>query len=239
MLNVLIIGNNETDRTYLTRIIGEYSDFNIAASTNTLKNAQNSFENHNVEFIFLFDDFTKIDIFDLVSYWHTEIKIIIISKKPELAARCFEYHNIIDFLIQPLNVARFIKCMAKIYFMKPIKVISKKEKYEVDYTFVKVNKKYIRINHNELLFVEGLKDYTLIRTLYKKYIVHKNIGNFTNHLPRDKFIRIHKSYTVGIDHIETVASNEIEIGPHLIPIGRSYREKILFLLRIKGTKISE
>ena len=83
MLNVLIIGNNETDRTYLTRIIREYSDFNIAASTNTLKNAQNSFEKHNVEFIFLFDDFTKIDIFDLVSYWHTEIKIIIISKKPE------------------------------------------------------------------------------------------------------------------------------------------------------------
>ena len=107
------------------------------------------------------------------------------------------------------------------------------EKYEMKHTFVKVNKKFVRINFGELLFVEGLKDYSLIRTLYNKYIVHKNIGNFTNHLPRHKFIRIHKSYTVGIDHVETVTSNEIEIGPHLIPIGRFYREKILSLLHIK------
>ena len=72
--------------------------------------------------------------------------------------------------------------------------------------------------------------------MYKKYIVDKNSGNFTNHLTRNKIIRIHKSYTVGIDHIETVTSNEIEIGPHLVLIGLTYREKILFLLRIKETK---
>ncbi len=112
------------------------------------------------------------------------------------------------------------------------------EKYEIKHTFVKVNKKFVRINYGELLFIEGLKDYILIRTLYKKYIVHKNIGNFTNHLPRHRFVRIHKSYTVSIDHIETVTSNKIEIGPHLIPIGRFYREKILSLLHIKEIKIS-
>ena len=236
MYNVLIIGNNEVDRAYLTQMILEYSDFNITASTNTLKNVQNSFEKHIIEFVFIFDDFAKIDIFDLVSFWHTEINIIIISKTPKLAARCYEYHNIIDFLIQPLNVARFIKCIAKIYSVNPIKNISKIEKYRLDHTFVKVNKKFVRISYGELLFIEGLKDYTLIITLYNKYIVHKTIGNFTNHLPRDKFVRIHKSYTVGVDHIKTVTPNEIEIGPHLIPIGRSYREKILSLLHIKETK---
>ena len=237
MINVLIIGNNDTDRAYLTHMILEYSDFNITASTNTLKNAQNSVEKHTIEFVFIFDDFAKIDIFDLVTYWHTEIKIIIISKTHELAARCYEHHNIIDFLIQPLNVARLIRCIAKIYSVKPMKAISKMEKYGVDHTFVKVNKKFIRINYGELLFIEGLKDYILIRTLNNKYIVHKNIGNFTNDLPRHKFIRIHKSYTIGKDHIKTVTSNEIEIGPHLIPIGRFYRKKILSFLHIKETKI--
>ena len=57
-------------------MILEYSDLNITESTNALKNAQNSFEKHAVEFIFLFDDFTKIDIFDLVSCWHTEVKLL-------------------------------------------------------------------------------------------------------------------------------------------------------------------
>ena len=237
MKNVLIIGNNEVDRAYLAQMILEYSDFNITASTNTLKNARNSVEKDTVEFVFIFDDFTEIDIFDLVSYWHTEIRIIIISKTPVLAAKCYAHHNVIDFLMQPLNVARFIKCISKIYSVNSLKVISKTEKYIEDHTFVKVNKKFIRINYSELLFIEGLKDYILIRTIYNKYIVHKNIGNFTNYLPRNKFIRIHKSYTVAVDHIETVTPNVIEIGPHLIPIGRSYREKTLSLLRIKKTNI--
>ena len=69
--------------------------------------------------------------------------------------------------------------------------------------------------------------------MYDEYIVHANIGNFTNHLPRDRFMRIHKSYTIAIEHVKTVTSNKMEIGSHVIPIGRSYQEKTLSLLNIK------
>ena len=233
MKNVLIIGNNEINRHYLAQIILEYSDFHITGNTNSLKNAQASIENHIVEFIFIFDDFIEIDIFDLVNFWHNEIRIIVISKTPELAVNCYEHHNIVDFLIQPLNVTRLIKCIAKIYSLNQSKVTSKTEDYKKNHAFIKVNKKFMRINYKDLLFVEGLKDYILIRTLYDKHVVHTNIGNFTNQLPRDKFIRIHKSYTIAIDHIKTVTSNEIEMGHHVIPIGRSYKEKTLSLLNIR------
>tara|TARA_B110000037_G_C17035957_1_gene471617 strand:+ start:518 stop:1222 length:705 start_codon:yes stop_codon:yes gene_type:complete len=233
MKNGIIIGNSTVNRGYLAQMIGEYSDFNITENTHSLKNAQNSIDNHSVAFIFVFDDFEEINVFDLVDCWHTEISIIIISNKPELAAKCYAYHNILDFLMLPLNVARFIKCIAKISNTKTSNPSLKSDIYGQDHFFVKTNKKFVRINYGDLLIVEGLKDYILVRTLYDEYIVHANIGNFTNYLPRDRFMRIHKSYTIAIGHIKTVTSNEMEIGPHLIPIGRSYQEKTLTLLNMK------
>jgi DNA-binding LytR/AlgR family response regulator len=125
-----------------------------------------------------------------------------------------------------------MKSVAKIYSSQPLNSTLTAEVSQKDHLFVKTNKKLRRINYSDILFIEGLKDYILIKTLYDEYIVHANIGNFTNHLPRDRFMRIHKSYTIAIDHIKTVTSNKMEIGPHLIPMGRSYQKKTLSLLNI-------
>lgn len=230
MINSIILGKDEIKRTYLTHLINQYSDLDIIENTDLLKNLQNSIQNHSIDLIFLFDDFDEIDVFDIVNCWHSEIGVIMISKTPELAAKCYAYRNIIDFLTLPLDAARFMKSVAKIYSTQPLKSPLTVEISQKDHLFVKTNKKLRRINYIDILFIEGLKDYVLIKTLYNEYIVHANIGNFTNHLPRNRFMRIHKSYTIAIGHIKTVTSNEMEIGPHLIPIGRSYQEKTLSLL---------
>ena len=236
MISSIILGKDEIKRTYLIHLIDQYSDLDIIENTDSLKNLQNSIQNYSIDFIFLFDDFDEIDVFDLVNCWHSEIGVIMISKTPGLAAKCYAYRNIIDFLTLPLDAARFMKSVAKIYSTQPLKSTLTAEASQEDHLFVKTNKKLKRINYSDILFIEGLKDYILIRTLYEEYVVHANIGNFTNHLPRDRFMRIHKSYTIAIGHIKTVTSNEMEIGPHLIPIGRSYQEKTLSLLNIKKIK---
>ena len=233
MINGIIIGNDEIKRTYLIHLIHQYSDLDIIENTDSLKNLQNSIQNHSINFIFLFDDFDEIDVFDFVNCWHSEIGVIIISKTPELAAKCYAYHNIIDFLTLPLDAARFMKCIAKICSIQPLKATLIAEISQNDHIFVKTNKKLTRINYSDILFVEGLKDYILIKTLYEEYIVHANIGHFTNHLPRHRFTRIHKSYTIATAHIKALTSTEMEIGSHIIPIGRFYQEKALSLLNLK------
>ena len=112
---------NEIKRTYLIHLIDQYSDLDIIENTDSLKNLQNSIQNHSIDLIFLFDDFDEIDVFDLVNCWHSEIGVIMISKTPELAAKCYAYRNIIDFLTLPLDAARFMKSVAKIYSTQPLK----------------------------------------------------------------------------------------------------------------------
>ena len=233
MINGIIIGNDEIKRTHLTHLIHQYSDLDIIENTNSLKNLQNSIQNHSIDFIFLFDNFDEIDVFDLVNCWHSEIGVIMISKTPELAAKCYAYRNIIDFLTLPLDAARFMKCVAKICSTQPLRATLTAEVPQNDHIFVKTNKKLTRVNYSDILFVEGLKDYILIKTLYEEYIVHANIGHFTNHLPRHRFTRIHKSYTIATAHIKALTSTEMEIGSHIIPIGRFYQEKALSLLNLK------
>ena len=87
MINGIIIGNDEIKRTYLIHLIDQYSDLDIIENTDSLKNLQNSIQNYSIDFIFLFDDFNEIDVFDLVNCWHSEIGVIMISKTPELAAK--------------------------------------------------------------------------------------------------------------------------------------------------------
>ena len=233
MINGIIIGNDEIKRTYLIHLIDQYSDLDIIENTDSLKNLQNSIQNYSIDFIFLFDDFNEIDVFDLVNCWHSEIGVIIISKTPELAAKCYAYRNIIDFLTLPLDAARFMKCVAKICSTQQLRATLTAEVPQNDHIFVKTNKKLTRVNYSDILFLEGLKDYILIKTLYEEYIVHANIGHFTNHLPRHRFTRIHKSYTIATAHIKALTSTEMEIGSHIIPIGRFYQEKALSLLNLK------
>ena len=70
MINGIIIGNDEIKRTYLIHLIDQYSDLDIIENTDSLKNLQNSIQNYSIDFIFLFDDFDEIDVFDLVNCWH-------------------------------------------------------------------------------------------------------------------------------------------------------------------------
>ena len=99
MINSIILGKDEIKKTYLIHLIHQYSDLVIVENTDSLKNLQNSIQNHSIDLIFLYDDFDEIDVFHLVSCWHSEIGVIMISKTPELAATMLcisQHHRLLD-----------------------------------------------------------------------------------------------------------------------------------------------
>src|SRR5690606_29425335 len=98
--------------------------------------------------------------------------------------------------------------------------------------FVKVDKKKLqKVYLDDIIVIESLKDYIRIKTKNNKYIIHRTLGGFTDELPSEKFIRIHRSYTIAIDKIDTIEGNSIEILGVRYTIGRSYlndvKERIL------------
>ena len=92
---------------------------------------------------------------------------------------------------------------------------------------LKVDKKKLKkIYLDEILVVESLRDYLKISTLTDKYIIHSTLSNFTSLLPKNNFIRIHRSFTIAIDKIDIVEGNSIEIEGIRYVIGRSYIENV-------------
>ena len=101
------------------------------------------------------------------------------------------------------------------------KVVNDKE--EKPSIFVKVDKKKLqKIFLDEIMVIESLKDYIRIITPTAKYIIHRTLSSFTDELPGDNFIRIHRSYTIAVDKVSVVEGNSVEIGGIRYTIGRSY-----------------
>lgn len=97
--------------------------------------------------------------------------------------------------------------------------------------FLKVNKKLVKVNLNDILYIESLKDYIKVITKIGDYVVHKSLSAITEELPQSNFIRVHRSYTISINKIEAIEGNTVEIANRKIPIGRNYlkitKERIL------------
>jgi DNA-binding LytR/AlgR family response regulator len=96
------------------------------------------------------------------------------------------------------------------------------------YIFVKNRSRYVKINVEDILFIEALKDYVIIVTKKEKYIVHSTMKDILSKLPSDKFVRVHRSYIVNIDHIKAIDSLNIILNEHMkyIPIGNAFKDEL-------------
>ena len=84
----------------------------------------------------------------------------------------------------------------------------------------------VKIHIDEILFVEGMKEYIKVVTPEKTYITHKSLTSLTEELPSDLFVRVHKSYTIALNKVKSLEGNRIQILSYTIPIGRNYSKEV-------------
>jgi DNA-binding LytR/AlgR family response regulator len=93
---------------------------------------------------------------------------------------------------------------------------------EKSFIFLKVDKKLVRIKYDDIHFIESLKDYIKVFTSEGDFLAHKSLTSITEELPKSKFLRIHRSFTVSLDKIEALEGNSVLLKGKRIPIGRKY-----------------
>ncbi len=105
---------------------------------------------------------------------------------------------------------------------------------EESWFFIKSEYRMVKVNFGDILFCEGLKDYTQIYTNKKSkpIITLQNLKTFLDRLPSTNFVRVHRSYIVSLNHIESISKKEVEIGEKVIPIGNSYRNNLLDIVKL-------
>ncbi|HOY16960.1 MAG TPA: response regulator transcription factor [Haliscomenobacter sp.] len=186
------------------------------------------------DLIFLDIQMPEITGLELIESIQNKPAIIITTAYREYAVEGFEL-NVLDYLVKPIPFKRFIKAIDKFLEQKlahtPVPVVAPVLPVN-DHAFllVKAERKTLKIALEDILYVEGVKDYVKIVLKDQKILTKTSIGNFFNELPAERFVRIHKSFVVAIDKIEAYTAHDVEIQKMEIPIGRMYKEAFVELM---------
>jgi len=154
-----------------------------------------------------------------------KMKYILTTAYSEYALEGYE-HNVIDYLLKPISFDRFNKSVLKAQERFPLE-----ETKELNHFFVKSSGQQHRINFNEILYVESIKDYVNIKTQAQEYIVLETLKSLENQLPGN-FTRVHKSFILNVNEIKSLGSKKIILNSgHEVPIGDMYKSNLLEKLK--------
>jgi DNA-binding LytR/AlgR family response regulator len=199
-----------------------FDNIEVVGTFNNPLKAYRILEEEKVGVIFLDINMPQMSGFTFIENLNHKPLIVITTAYREYAVKSFEL-NVLDYLVKPIPFNRFLKAMNKVYQQIYLNSSSNDESLQQEpHIFLKVNKKLIKINFNDILYVESLKDYIKVITKLGDYVVHKSLTAITEELPQSNFIRIHRSFTISINKIEAVEGNTVEISSKKIPIGRNY-----------------
>lgn len=180
-----------------------------------------------VDVIFLDINLPKLNGIDFISTLRKKPKIIITSAHHEFAVQGFDL-QVTDYLLKPVEFSRFTKAVSKLLNNpKTTELSAKPPATARPYYFFTVNKRSVKIFLDEILFIESLKDTVTIHTAQKSYPTHYQLGELEEWIQSDNFMRIHRSFLVALDKIDSFSSTEVEIGQRTIPIGRSYKNIVV------------
>lgn len=198
----------------------------------TFRNAILAFaflQQHPVDLIFLDIQMPKLSGIDFLKTLKNPPKVIFTTAYRDYAPESFEL-EVVDYLLKPIPFERFLKAVAKVMYQStssPEAVVPKAESASDDYVFFKVDKKMVKTKMADVLYIESIKDYVKVRTEEKEIVTQQKISYLEESLPRQQFLRIHRSFIVNIDKIDAYSATDVEIGKHSIPIGRNYKNDVM------------
>ena len=202
----------------MLELVGEFDD--------AIKATQYLKEN-DVDLMFLDIEMPGISGLNFLRDLPNQPLVILATAYPQYAVEAYEL-DVVDYLVKPIKLDRFMKAVNKAEeILRMSKSTSMLEAIEDDFIFIKSDRKYVKINFDEIFFIEGLKDYVIIHTIHGKYMTAMNVKTIHNKLPEEIFIRTSKSYIINIAHIKEIDGNDVIIQDNKIPIGRSYRDEFL------------
>lgn len=200
----------------------------------TFRNAVSAFtflQQNSVDLIFLDIQMPKLSGIDFLKTLKHPPKVIFTTAFRDYAVQGFEL-EIVDYLLKPIPFERFLKAVAKVLHQpasQPAPNV-KPDTLSDNYVYFKVDKKMIKTKMADVLYIESIKDYVKVKTSDKEIVTQQKISYLEESLPREQFLRIHRSFIVNLEKIDAYSATDVEIGKHSIPIGRNYKNDVMRIL---------
>ncbi len=232
------------DEAYASAIIATYIEktpfLSLVGTTTSAFDALNLVQEGKVDRVFLDIQMPELTGIQFLKIAGGKCKFILTTAYPEYALEGFEL-DVVDYLLKPVSYERFYKAALKAQqlLVPPVTESVQKEAQSApnvaaDFMFIKgdTKNKFIKINYNEILYVEGLKNYVSIYTTNaQRIITYQTLRELEDQLPQPPFYRVHRSYIVSTEHIRVIDGNNITLGNQSIPIGETYRDDFFKMIK--------
>lgn len=241
ILNCAIIDDEFLARQYIRDYVSKLPYLHLVGDYDSPLLVLEELKQNKIDILFLDIQMPDISGLDFLKIINPSPCVILTTAYKEYAIEGYEY-SVTDYLLKPFSFERFVKAVNKaadqIEHERMIpEGLNERENnanpiVDPDHIVIRADRKWYKINFDDLLIVEGQKAYVTFHTKTKKITALISLKELETLLPHDKFIRIHKSFIVSIRHIETLEGNLIEICGKKLSVGSNYRDNVYQLFDI-------
>lgn len=223
MLKAVIIDDDKVSREFIKSYIN-FTDFMIleAEFGNPLI-ALEKIDKMTYDVIFLDIEMPEMNGMDFIESVKNMPQVVIISSNPEYAAESYNY-DVTDYLVKPIEYQRFLKAAERVRAIH--ETINLNAPADEKYIFVKSGTDHIKLNFSDILFIEAFADYVQIHTAQKRHTILSTMKSIHSKLGDEEFVRVHRSYIVALNKIETFSENEVSIGGHKVKVSRKFKKDL-------------
>lgn len=242
MLNVLIVDDEPLALDVLETYISQMSELRLVKRCSNALEANEALKSNDIDLMFLDIQMPQLTGIDFVKTLSNPPMIVFTTAYPNYAIQGFDL-NALDYLLKPISLERFMKAVNKALDQAELSNMEQAQGNApavndgLDFFFVKADKKLVKVNFDDIIYIEGLKDYVIIRLLTGRVITLQTMKNLEDRLPKHLFRRIHRSFIVAMDKVMAIEGNMVEVmekdKPKLLPIGKNYRDELLQLIEQK------
>jgi DNA-binding LytR/AlgR family response regulator len=243
MINVIIVDDEPLAQEVLETYVEKIPELNLVQKCSNALEANEALKNNEIDLMFLDIQMPQLTGIDFLKTLAKPPLVVFTTAYPNYAIEGFEL-NALDYLLKPISLDRFMKAVNKAIEQVDMQRRLEETDEEADDTpqvegsaefiFVKADKKLVKVNYRDIVYIEGLKDYVIIRQDADRVITLQTMKSLEQKLPQENFKRIHRSFIVNLDRINAIVGNMVEVvekgKPKHLPIGKNYREELLEII---------
>lgn len=228
-ISCIIVDDEPTAREIIAAHLARINHVEVVGSCESAGEAFGLINANKVDLVFLDINMPGISGLSFARSINPEIKIIFTTAYREYAVDGFDLQAV-DYLLKPISFERLLRAVnifCNSHVNKGEQKFSSEREVQQDFMFVRADRKMIRINFNDIAYIESLSDYLKIHTHTGSILIREAMSNIEKELPDREFIRIHRSFIVSLASLDSYTNEHLEVSGKALPISRSYKSAVL------------
>lgn len=228
MINCLIVEDEPLAAELLKSYLDKVPDLTLVAHCDSAVDAFGVLQRQHIELMFLDIRMPRLTGLELLKTLQQPPPVILTTAYREYAVESYDY-DVLDYLVKPIQFDRFLKAIGKYYQRQSAPLPASQpvpDAFEQAYLFFRVDREQQKVWLRDILYIEGLGDYVKIFTASGPIVTYERLSYLEEKLPEEHFLRVHKSYIICADKVQSYSGSTVKVSGKQIPVGRMYKDRL-------------